>query len=713
MSARMHRILATAAILALLPLTAMSQERWEPVPGVYGGAVKCLLFLDANTVLAGGTYGGIFRSTDAGRSWHYRALSGYSVYDFLGLASGDLLAGFAGGVARSTDQGMTWETLEMEPVGFIEQLAADGNGTIFAGGAQGAFRSTDDGLSWEQLDLDADNAQVLSLLVNGDALYAGTNNAGLLRSEDGGDTWAPVDTVFSGGRIVALCSVDQTLIVPVWFSDIYCSTDNGTTWEVRSGGLDRPRINHLCVCDNGDMLASFYTGETMRSTDLGQSWIPLGTLPRTDGALTMCAGPDGTLLCGLEATGIARSTDDGATWTASAEGLANLRVDDLLLAPDGAVHITPYYLHWLKSSDHGEHWEAVDDVRGSGRRIAVSDQGVLYCAREYVGVFHSEDNGVTWVEHSEGLDRPQFRGFGVAGNGHMYVVLRDQSCYHLPPGADEWQPLGGIMEGKNILWFLNAGSHFFAGTRDNGAYRSSDNGLTWEECGGAGRERLTCLTRDGAALWAGSLGQVYRSTDMGDSWTQLGNETAAVVTSVAPAADGSLYISTTARGVLKLNAVTDEWETVAEGLPRDNVDEMVIDGSGTLFAVVDWNGVYRYTPSPTGIPAAVSPLRVVLHQNYPNPFNPTTTISYTLPRPMVVSLVITDALGREVKRISSRELFAAPDRSENGLSGGSHSVQFDASGLPSGVYFYRIEALPLSPSPAAPHVLTRKMMLLK
>jgi len=70
-----------------------------------------------------------------------------------------------------------------------------------------------------------------------------------------------------------------------------------------------------------------------------------------------------------------------------------------------------------------------------------------------------------------------------------------------------------------------------------------------------------------------------------------------------------------------------------------------------------------------------------LCQNYPNPFNPATTISFTLPSRSFVSLKVSDGLGREVATIVSGE-----------MSAGSYSKQWDASGLPSGVYFYRLQA---------------------
>jgi hypothetical protein len=75
------------------------------------------------------------------------------------------------------------------------------------------------------------------------------------------------------------------------------------------------------------------------------------------------------------------------------------------------------------------------------------------------------------------------------------------------------------------------------------------------------------------------------------------------------------------------------------------------------------------------------PTHFILNQNYPNPFNPTTTITFALPVKSFVSLKIFDALGREVETLLAEE-----------LSVGTYSKQWDASGLPSGVYFYRLQA---------------------
>ncbi len=77
----------------------------------------------------------------------------------------------------------------------------------------------------------------------------------------------------------------------------------------------------------------------------------------------------------------------------------------------------------------------------------------------------------------------------------------------------------------------------------------------------------------------------------------------------------------------------------------------------------------------------VVPKNYNLSQNYPNPFNPTTTINYQLPEESKVEIKIYNSIGKEVKTLISRN-----------QSAGLHSINFDASALPSGIYFARMRA---------------------
>jgi len=85
---------------------------------------------------------------------------------------------------------------------------------------------------------------------------------------------------------------------------------------------------------------------------------------------------------------------------------------------------------------------------------------------------------------------------------------------------------------------------------------------------------------------------------------------------------------------------------------------------------------------PTDVaPGLAGPMSFALEQNYPNPFNPNTTIRYTLPEKADVVLTVFNTLGQRVAALSQGERGA-----------GVHEVVFDASALPSGVYFYRLTA---------------------
>jgi hypothetical protein len=68
-----------------------------------------------------------------------------------------------------------------------------------------------------------------------------------------------------------------------------------------------------------------------------------------------------------------------------------------------------------------------------------------------------------------------------------------------------------------------------------------------------------------------------------------------------------------------------------------------------------------------------------LSQNYPNPFNPTTTIAFRIPIAAKVSLRVYNVLGEEVQVLVDEV-----------VSAGEYTALFDASGLPSGIYFYRL-----------------------
>jgi hypothetical protein len=144
------------------------------------------------------------------------------------------------------------------------------------------------------------------------------------------------------------------------------------------------------------------------------------------------------------------------------------------------------------------------------------------------------------------------------------------------------------------------------------------------------------------------------------------------------------------------------------GIPIDTLSygEQTTDVSyGRLPDGTDnWQFFTKPTPgasnsNATSVEEVTFPKNYNLSQNYPNPFNPTTTISYSIPtfrgkQSLNVTLSVYNLLGQKVATLVNKA--HAP---------GNYSVQFDASNLPSGVYFYRLRA--------GSFVATKKMVLLK
>ena len=209
--------------------------------------------------------------------------------------------------------------------------------------------------------------------------------------------------------------------------------------------------------------------------------------------------------------------------------------------------------------------------------------------------------------------------------------------------------------------FVNAlvvsGTNLFAGTFNGGIFRSSNNGTSWTAVNtGLTNARVYSLAVSGTNLFAGTAGGVFLSTNNGTSWS-----------------------------------------AASTGLPNSTVYALVASDT-SLFAGTGGGGVWRRPLSEmiTSVKTASMnlPKHLTLGQNYPNPFNPATTITFGLPSKSFVSLKVFDVLGREVSVLLSEE-----------LSAGTYSRRWNARGLASGVYFYRLQA--------GDYVETKKLMLLR
>jgi hypothetical protein len=116
---------------------------------------------------------------------------------------------------------------------------------------------------------------------------------------------------------------------------------------------------------------------------------------------------------------------------------------------------------------------------------------------------------------------------------------------------------------------------------------------------------------------------------------------------------------------------------------------LAYSGTAPDIGAYEYNSATSIDSTLTGVPTAFE-----LYQNYPNPFNPTTNIGFRIVDGGFISLKVYDILGNEVATVVDEEKPA-----------GTYEVEFDASSLPSGIYFYQLQV--------SSFVSTKSMILIK
>jgi hypothetical protein len=127
------------------------------------------------------------------------------------------------------------------------------------------------------------------------------------------------------------------------------------------------------------------------------------------------------------------------------------------------------------------------------------------------------------------------------------------------------------------------------------------------------------------------------------------------------------------------------------GYDRLNIGQVVLSNAyaqtGLNQSWVRVDGIRVGTTWAAAVPMGITqtseevPEKFILGQNYPNPFNPETKINFSIPNSMAVKITVSDILGKQVAMLVNEKLNA-----------GTYTTDWNASGYPSGVYFYRLEA---------------------
>jgi ligand-binding sensor domain-containing protein len=676
---------------------AFSQaDFWEPtevpVDAVHG--VVRALGINANGDIYAGS-DGIYRSTDRGDSWTY--LSGRDSLDvafFATNSQGHIFAGtkricefrtgscVGGGVYRSIDNGATWQRVGLANRN-IYGLVIDSNDNIFAADS-GIYRSTDNGNTWTPINAGLVTLGVLSLAVNSSGhLFAGTGGSGIFRSTNKGDLWAPANVGLISHYISTISSSPDGDLFAGAGDDIYRSTNHGDSWTPLNSGFDDITVvatnasGHVFVHDNNRRL--------FRSTDDGDSWESVWT-DRI--VYTLVSDVNNSLFAGTSA-GVFRSFDNGDHWLFSSRNvLTDATVNNLVINSAGVLFAASDE-SVFRSVDNGRRWAPINTglPRAPINFLAIHASGDLFVGTHgepFFGatdsLFRSQDNGDHWTSIKTGLANTEIRAFAINSEGHLFIGTLGAGVLRSTDSGGTWSPINtGLTDRFVRALAINANGHLFAGTFA-GIFRSTSNGENWTpvNIGLTSPFILSFAFGSNGLVFAGGE-PAHRSIDNGDHWAPITDFPGAY----AFIENSSGYIfAATWNGVFSSIDNGESWIPINSGLTNSTVLTLAINPDGYLFAGTQ-RGIFRSIETTTSVKEISSelPMSFSLEQNYPNPFNPNTKIHFALRRPSFVTLKVYNILGKEVATLVTENLAA-----------GKYEVDWNASGLASGVYLYRLQA---------------------
>lgn len=695
------------AVLSVFIISGSAFAQWTQTSGPEGGAAFAI-FADGPNLYAGMASAGVFRSTDGGATWSQKINGmGYQTTAVIKKSGPYLLASGTVGLYRSTDDGENWTPATGLPgANGINSLDVLGEKVVAGSSGKGVYVSTDYGETWSAastgLPGGGPNTYVGSVAFHDSTLLASASDwsttVTIYRSTDFGVSWSAASSGLPADYSLYNTIHSDGATLYAGGSYLYKSTDGGGSWSQAESGIQ----NYSGISSIAAQGAQLYAGASnylYRSTNGGASWSPAaGTLPLMNFPSVIIAGS--AIYAGTIANGVYKSTDAGLTWTQIVSGLkardmSEFRVDGTTLYGNGNSV--------FKTTDGGDTWNNVrGDLKDSSSQptLVYLDGSTLFVRDSPAqGLERSTDGGATWTLVGDGL--PTYGAVqSIVPAGSALLTATNGRVYKSTDNGTFWSQADSSI--SQFVYFNSVtriGNSVYA--HGMTVFRSTDEGATWidSDSGMAAYFQVDAMASNGTYIFAGGQfsSSYYRSSNNGDTWQLRVNVPASGTISQFLGAGTEIFVSSPNNGIFQSTNNGNNWTKISTGLPNTNYRYSLMIHNGWIFAGTSGNGVWKRPLSDVtavGERETTPPADFGLDQNYPNPFNPTTKISWHSPSGGRQTLKVYDILGTEVATLFNEEKPA-----------GRYEIEFDASRLPSGVYFYRLQA--------ERFVQTRKLVLLR
>lgn len=710
----------------------------------------------------------LFFSTSLSQTgWFYQNSSVISdiffVNDFIGYA-----AGMGNSIFKTEDGGETWEGLNTGM--YSDETSNIAGGSIFfvnnqtgwyAGQQNLILKTGNGGSSWTKLNsgisllpnqyvhfknlyfVDSNNGWVVGYI---GSTFGGDLQGVVLKTNNGGLNWS--SQIFG----TALFSVSFTSAQRGWIvgsqGSIFVTTDGGNNWNSQPGGISNLLYDvafknddmgiivgagSVLITTNGGLnwtqknvsSSTLYSvaylesgisfavggGKLYKSNDNGNNWsVQNDSLPWGTDRICFTSSLKGWYSASQgDQLGIGKTIDGGVNWT---KKTANGEVEKLFLLKN-PLKIWGFQWKGLVHSPDGHRWKFIEnDLISNMKDIFFKDENNGWIVGGYNfnnNMIRTTDGGNTWALQNNNATQ-NFNSIFFVDTSFGWAAGTNGTIIQTLDGGQTWglqstpttAHLYGISFANRQVGYAGGKGTYGTHWGKNVILKTFNSGLLWnviyEDSSGGEIKKVYCF--DENTILVSISNKIYKSVNGGISWNIIFNaNNSTVVDFNFP--DGTngwvstgyyLYKTLDGGATWTQNSYSQTGHSFNSLVFLNNLHGWTAVGTSILYT--DNGGISDMDELPN---VNLSPESFVLFQNYPNPFNPVTVISYQLPAFGKVSLKIYDVLGNEVAMLVNEE-----------KSPGSYEVQWNAVGLASGVYFYKLEVI------GAGHFSTvRKMMLIK